>query len=83
LALAAVLGGLLVPALAETPGRSQTMPSQAMGLGRMGHGMMSGGMMSGNDMGGCMSMMRSMNNGDGRPNSQWRTRRPAERSVED
>jgi hypothetical protein len=47
----------------------------------MGYGMMSGGMMSGNDMGGCMSMMRSMNSGDGRPNSQWQTHRRAEPSM--
>ena len=81
--LAAVLGGLLVPALAEAPGGSQTMPGKARGMGRMGNGMMAGGMMSGNDMGGCISMMRSTNSGDGRPNSQWQKHRPAERSVED
>ena len=80
-ALAAVLGGLLVPALAETPGGSQTMPGRAMGMGRMGHRMMSGGMMSGGDMSGCMSMMRSTNSEDARPNSQWQRHRPAERSV--
>ena len=81
--LAAVLGGLLVPALAEAPGGSQTMPGKARGMGRMGNGMMAGGMMSGNDMGGCISMMRSTNSGDGQPNSQWQKHRPAERSVED
>jgi hypothetical protein len=64
-ALAAVLGGLIVPALAEAPGGSQTMPDQDMGMGRMGHGMMSGGMMSGGMMsgrmmGGCMGMRQSM-----------------------
>ena len=80
-ALAAVLGVLIVPALAEAPGGSQTMPGHAMGMGRMGHPM-SGGMMSGDDMDGCMSMMQSMNSGDGRPNSQWQTHRPVERSAD-
>lgn len=79
-ALATVLGGLIVPALAEAPGGSQTMPDQDMGMGRMGHGMMSSGMMSGDMMGGCMSMMRSMNGG-GRPNSQWQKHPPADRSM--
>jgi hypothetical protein len=80
-ALAAVLGGLIVPALAEAPGGSQTMPDQDMGMGRMGHGMMSGGMMSGRMMGGCMGMRQSMKNGDGRPNSQWQKHPPADRSL--
>jgi hypothetical protein len=79
-ALAALLGGLIVPALAETPRGSQTMPGQDMGMGHMGHGM-SGGMMSGGDMGGCMGMMRSMNNAGGRPNSQWRKHPPTEGSM--
>jgi hypothetical protein len=71
-ALAAGLGGLIVPALAEAPGGSQTTPDQGMGTGRMGHGMMSGGMMSGGMMsGGCGGMMQSMNGDGGRPNSQW------------
>jgi hypothetical protein len=46
-ALAAVLGGVIVPALAEAPGDARTMPDRDMGMSRMGHGMMSGGMMSG------------------------------------
>jgi hypothetical protein len=80
-ALAAVLGALMVPALAEAPGEWQTMPDDAMGMGPMGH-RSSGGMMAGADMGGCMSMMQSMNSGDGRPNSQWQTHRPRGRSAE-
>jgi len=80
-ALAVVLGALIVPALADAPGGSQTMPGHAMGMGRMGH-RLSGGMMSGDDMGGCMSMMQSMNSGEGRPNSQWQMHRPAEGSAE-
>jgi hypothetical protein len=79
-ALAALLGGLVVPALAETSGGSSTVPGQDMGVGRMGHGM-SGGMMSGGNMSGCMGMMRSMNNGDGRPNSQWQKHPPGDRSM--
>jgi hypothetical protein len=78
-AFATLLGGLMVPALAETSGGSQTMPGRDMGTGRMGHGM-SDGMMSG-DMSGCMSMMRSMNNGDGRPNSQWQKHPPGDRPM--
>jgi hypothetical protein len=35
----------------------------------MSRGEMSGGMMGG----GCAGMMQSMNGGDGRPNTQWRT----------
>ena len=80
-ALAAVLGALMVPALAEAPGESQTVPGHAMGMGPMGH-RSSGGMMSGADMGGCMSMMQSMNNGDGLPNRQWQMHRPAKGSAE-
>jgi hypothetical protein len=79
--MAAALGALIVPALAEAPVGSQTMPDHAMGMGRNGD-RLSGGMMSGDDMGSCMSMMQSMNSGDGRPNSQWQTHRPAERSAE-
>lgn len=79
-ALAAAVGGMVVPALGEAPGGPQTMPDQNMGMSRMRHGM-PGGMMSGGDMGGCMVMMRSMNNGGGPPNSQWRKRAPAERSM--
>src|ERR1700759_2500988 len=85
--LVALLGGLVVPALAEAPGGSPAMPGQ--GMGRMGHGsggmmsggMMSGGMMSGGMMGGCMGMMQSMNNGSGRPNSQWQKHQPGDRSM--
>jgi hypothetical protein len=84
-ALAALFGGLIVPALAETSGATPTMPGQDLGTGRMGHGMsggmMSDGMMSGGDMSGCMGMMRSMNNGDGRPNSQWQKHPPGDRSM--
>jgi hypothetical protein len=79
-ALAVVLGAVTLPALAETPGGSQMMPSEDMGMGPKGHGM-TGGMMSGDMMGGCMGMIRSMNNGDGRPNSQWHKRGTAERSM--
>lgn len=81
-ALVALLGGLIVPAFADAPGGSPTMPDQ--GMGRMGHGsggMMSGGMMSGSMMGGCMGMMQSMSNGNGRPNSQWRKHPPTEGSM--
>jgi hypothetical protein len=80
-ALTAVLGGVIVPALAEAPDEARTMPDRDMGMGHMGHGMMSGGMMSGDLMGGCMSMMRSMNSTDGRPNSQWHKHPPADQSV--
>jgi hypothetical protein len=88
-ALAAVLGGLIVPALAEMPAGSQMMQVQDMGTGmggHMGHGMTSGGMMSDRMMGdgmmgGCMGMMQSMNNGNGRPNSQWQKHLPADRSM--
>lgn len=80
-ALAAGLGGLIVPALAQNPDGMGTMPDQGMGQvtegGRTGHGMMGGGMMRGGMMsGGCGGMMQSMNGGDGRPNSQWQTHRP-------
>jgi hypothetical protein len=80
-ALAAVLGALIVPALAEAPGGSQMMPGHGMGTGRMAD-RMSGGMMSGDDVTGCMSMMQSMNSGDGRPNSQWQTHGRVERSAD-
>ncbi len=73
--LAAGIGGLIVPALAQDPNRVGHMPDQGMGqsegMGHMGHGMM-GGMMGG----GCAGMMQSKNGGDGRPNSQWQTHRP-------
>ena len=85
-ALAAVLGGLIVPALAEVPGGSQAMPGRVIGMGHMAHGMTSGGMMSGDMMsggmmGGCMGMMQSMNNGNGRPNSQWQKHLPGDRPM--
>lgn len=80
-ALAAVLGGLIVPALAEMPGGSQAMPGRDIGMGHMGHGMTSGRMMSGGMMGGCMGMMPSMDNANGRPNSQWQKHPPADRSM--
>jgi hypothetical protein len=84
-ALAAVLGGLVVPALAEAPGGSQMMSNRDMGTGHTGQGMSGGmmgqGMMSGGMMGGCMGMMQSMNHGNGRPNSQWQKHAPVDRSM--
>ncbi len=75
-ALAAGLGGMILPALAQNSDGMGTMPDQGMGQmtegSRTGRGMMGGGMMSG----GCGGMMQSMNGGDGRPNSQWQTHRP-------
>ncbi len=92
-ALAAVLSGLILPALAQAPGSMNAMPDQGMGTSRMGQdmgrgmmsrSMMSRGMMSGNTMaGGCAGMMQSMGGGDGRPNSQWRSRPPNGRAVPD
>lgn len=77
--LAAGIGGLMVPALAQDPGAAGNSPDQGMTMDRgMGHGMMSRGMMSRGMMrggmmsGGCAGMRQSMNGGDGRPNSQWR-----------
>jgi hypothetical protein len=78
-ALAAALGGLIVPAIAQNnPGSMQGPPDQGMSMGHMGQGMMRGGMMSRGMMGGgCAEMMQSMNNGgDGRPNSQWQKPSP-------
>lgn len=79
-ALAAALGGLIVPALAQNdPGRAQGAPDQEMGMSHMGQGMMRGGMMSHGMMGGgCSEMMQSMNNGGGRPNSQWQKHLPGD-----
>jgi hypothetical protein len=54
-AIVTALGGLIVPAFA------QNVSSDMQG-GMMSHGMMAGG---------CSQMMQSMNNRDGRPNSQW------------
>ena len=91
-AIAAVLGSFVVPALAQGIGSMEPMPDQAigrghgmmgggmMGHGMMGHGMMSGGMMNGGMMGG--GMMSGMMGGDGRPNSQWQTH-PHENSSSD
>ncbi len=79
IAIVAVFGGFVVPALAQGTGMER-MPDQGMGMsmghgmmnGRMmGYGMASGGMMSGGMMGG--GMMSGMMGGDGRPNSQWQT----------
>ena len=70
--LAAGVGGLIVPALAQT---------QGLDGGGEGQGMMSrGGMMGGMMAGGCAGMMQSMNGG-GRPNSQWHAHPPATRSM--
>lgn len=71
--VAAALGALIAPALAQNG--SSTMPSPSghgMSTGHMGRDMMGGDMMSGGMMGGCAEMMQSMNNGgNGKPNSQW------------
>jgi hypothetical protein len=80
-ALAAGIGGLIVPALAQNRSGAGDAPDQGMGRS-MGHGMMGGGMMAGGMMrremmsGGCGGIMQSMNGGDGRPNSQWQKHRP-------
>lgn len=74
-AVAAGLGLVLGPALAEAP----SGPSPGMGTGHsmMSHGMMPGGMMGhgmmsqGDITAGCSGMMQSMMGGGGRPNSQW------------
>ena len=72
-ALAAALGGLILPAFAQTgSGSTQSATDQEMSRGHLGQGMMRGGMMSRGMMaGGCSEMMQSMNDPDGRPNSQW------------
>ena len=76
-ALAAGLGSLIVPALAQQGGSARA-PNRGMGRmdggGHMGHGMMSRDGMSGGTMGGCAGMMQSMSGGHERPNSQWQTR---------
>jgi hypothetical protein len=77
--LAAALGTLIVPALAQAPGGWQAMPDRGMDMGSTKHGRMSGGMMGG----GCAGMMQSMNGGAGRPNSQWQKHPPADRSMPD
>lgn len=75
-AVAAGIGGLIAPALAQTQSGAGNAPNQGMHMGHnmTGRGMMDGGMMSG----GCSRMMQSMNGGDGRPNSQWRHNSPSE-----
>jgi hypothetical protein len=75
-AFSAMLGGLVLPALAQARDRAGDGRDPAVGgtetRSHMGHGMMSGRMMSRGMMGGgCAGMMQSMNGGDGRPNSQW------------
>lgn len=72
-ALAAALGSLIIPAFAQNGSDDmQSGPEQGMRTHHMGQGMMGGRMMSrGRMVGGCSEMMRSMNNGGGRPNSQW------------
>jgi hypothetical protein len=80
-ALAAVIGALIVPALAQGPGGPKKMPDRSMGTADMGGGMMSGGMMSDGKMGGCATMMQSMNGANGRPNSQWQKHPPGDRSM--
>ncbi len=78
-ALAAGIGGLIVPALAQNRSGAGNAPDQNMsvGMGRgMGQGMMGGGMMRRGTMsGGCGGMMQPMGR-SGRPNSQWQTHRP-------
>ena len=72
-ALALGMIGLIVPAIAQMQdhaGRPADRDMKRMQDGpRMSHRMMSSGMMEG----GCAGMMQSMNGGDGRPNSQWRS----------
>jgi hypothetical protein len=77
-ALAATLGGLIVPAFAQSgPSDMQGAPNQGMRMGQMSQGTMQGRMMSRGMMaGGCSEMMQSMNNHDGRPNSQWQKHSP-------
>jgi hypothetical protein len=73
--VAAALGGLIVPAFAQSGAHSA--PDHGMSTRQMGPGMMRGGMMSVGMMSGCSGMMQSMNNGgDGRPNSQWQRSSP-------
>jgi hypothetical protein len=76
---AAMLGGLVLPALAQARDRAGDARDPAVSgtetPSRMDHDMMSrGGMSRGTMGGGCAGMMQSMNGGDGRPNSQWRSR---------
>lgn len=66
-ALAALLGGMTLPALAQNPGGSETMPgygmSRMMNGGHTGRDMTGGSMMGGMMSGGCGGMMQSMNGG--------------------
>lgn len=71
---AAGIGGLVLPALAQTPDDGKTVPGQSMG-GMGDGGQMSRGMMGGMMSGSCSGMMQSMAGGDGRPNSQWQRHR--------
>lgn len=76
---AAAIGGLIVPALAQSRKGAESAPDQGMNMdmSRTGHGMMGRGMMRGGMMsGGRGGMMQSMNGGDGRPNSQWQSHPP-------
>ena len=71
--IAAGIGGLIPLALAQTRDNTGNTTDQHMGRtegSHMGNGMIGGKMSSG-----CAGMMQSMNGGDGRPNSQWRTHR--------
>lgn len=79
-ALAAGIGALILPALAQDQGGSGSSPDQRMTAdGGMGHGIMGRGMMRGIMMsGGCADMMQSMNDGDRQPNSQWRRSAPGD-----
>jgi hypothetical protein len=75
-AVAAVLVGVILPALAAAPNGMDSMHSEGrsgmrqdmMSGHMMGHGMMSSG---GTMNRGCANMMQSMDGGDRRPNSQW------------
>jgi hypothetical protein len=74
------------PALAQTQDGAGGARDHGIGRtedgGHTGHGMMSRGGMSARMMGsGCAGMMQSMNDGDGRPNSPWRTHPPAGKSM--
>ena len=75
-AVAAVVVGVILPALAAAPNGMDSMRSE--GRSGMRQDMMSGhmtdqGMMSGGGTmnGGCANMMQSMDGGHRRPNSQW------------
>lgn len=71
--IAAGIGGVIPLALAQT--RDNTGNAHDQHIDRMEGGHMGNAMMGGKMSGGCAGMMQSMNGGDGRPNSQWRTRR--------